>query len=500
MATLAEQLAKRGLVDKTEAAKASKQAEERWVETGGPPPEVQYKPEVGKERDITPTKPAVQINQPLPSRTLPSCDPPPAVDCTEQQLRDWERANAGRSGYYETRQEFLSRQVEAQNAREEAKRQARETAEREAIEKLVAKYVVAMEGGEIFAEVYPVSSILEQAVMKVGAVKAIRYMIRLAGDRDWSERVSTANALASVLVGDKFVPSVEEMEQLSDEELHQVRWPNGPLASWAKSELIRRHLPELGFITPLFGWVILTQEGEWKDNLFCHHPNWVHHGQPVSTTPGPQGWWDGNRFHEGSKFDSLVAVAGSRAAGLYLHLLKGAGSFEGTQCWGRHPDQGYPRFFWRSRHGGPHITVGADNRLAAQIDRLVEACKGDMKLPADSYWVAGELRGRQLVAANQPKGKGAIVLVKGTWVRSHMQQRGQEYALFEPIQGSEKGGARVLAHTEGSTTGGGHRWTYTVVYLPPGGSLRFKADFWSKDEVREVSFDFTTLEPTWKKV
>lgn len=499
MSTLAEQLAKLGLVDKTKAEEANKNAESRWA-TGGPAEETRYKPDAtGAGRGNTRPEPVkVVVIQPDPLKKVSPCDPPPPVDCSEDRLREWERANGGRDGYYAARQDFLQRQAQYREVCRDAERLAREKAEREALHAHVQKFVAAMEGGDVPVEVYPDSSVVEEAIRRCGALKALYYMVRLEADRGDTGKDNTAAAILSALWSQ--APAQIEIEQLTDELLGKCFRNGMGFFPWAKEEIIRRNRPEQGFITPVFHWNVVTHEGKFEPlNFPC--PQWIEHGVPVSTVPGPKGWYDGKDFHHGDKFNLLAAVAGRRPEGLYLHFLKGANSFQGTGCWGRHPHKGYARFFWKTKHDA-HLTVGVQgSNLTDEIDRLVEACKGNMKLPEQAYWVHGEVRGNQVVAS-QSKMKGAILLIEGYWTRAHLQKKGTEYVRYNPLQGSERGGARVLGHTKGCTSGGAHHWTYTVVYLPEGASLRFTVDFdLGRDhEVREVSFDFVTLEPTWKKI
>ena len=201
------------------------------------------------------------------------------------------------------------------------------------------------------------------------------------------------------------------------------------------------------------------------------------------TEPNADGWW--NRV-DGFDADIWCTPNVYRALKRLESAVKGAVFItpEVVSNYGRHPERGYPRFYFRVSAGRRWDSFDlpvwrpcqGEGCLAERLDDILIVTQHKLSAPEPAYWMDVQLGrtakgnprlepvglGQKAVPAILTKrGEGAVS--NGKWGWSN-----QTHSVTE---GSEKGGSAIVWSTFVSSAGGGVHRTFDLLWITTGGSV-----------------------------
>lgn len=197
------------------------------------------------------------------------------------------------------------------------------------------------------------------------------------------------------------------------------------------------------------------------------------------TESNVEGWWNRDA-------DVWCTPNVYRALKRLEQAAKGAAFItpEVVSNYGRHPERGYPRFYFKVSAGRRWTSFDlpvwrpgeGDGWLVERLDDITLLTEHKLAVPEAAYWMDVQLgqtakgnRRLEPVRSDQ-KATPAILTKRGEGAMSHGKW-GWSNQTHSAVKGSEKGGSAIVWSTFVSSAGGGLHRTFDLLWVAKGGSV-----------------------------
>lgn len=212
------------------------------------------------------------------------------------------------------------------------------------------------------------------------------------------------------------------------------------------------------------------------------------------TMPDPKGWWHRT---EGSEKGTWCSPRVYQAVRRLETARRGAVLItpEVVSRYGRHPEKGYPRFYFEVGAGRRRSSIdipvwrpqNGEGWLAERLDDIKLVAVHHLPISEAAYWMDVTIgmtqRGNPRLEPNRA-GQTATPAILVFTSESAMSNGkwGWSGETHSAVKGSEKGGSKILWSTFVSSSGGGVHRTADLLWITRGGSI-------AMDSGQAVTFD-----------